>query len=42
LKTFAGTDSERAQLLLEKAEHTCLIANSLRAARTLEVRITEQ
>jgi organic hydroperoxide reductase OsmC/OhrA len=32
-----GADESRARLLLEKAEHTCLIANSLRSERSLEV-----
>jgi len=35
----AGTDEARARLLLEKAEHTCLIANSLRSERSLELSI---
>jgi peroxiredoxin-like protein len=42
LRVPTGTDRERARLLLEKAEHTCLISNSLRGARTLETQITEQ
>lgn len=32
-------DAEKARRLLEQAEHGCLIANSLSAARTLEVDI---
>jgi organic hydroperoxide reductase OsmC/OhrA len=32
-----GADAAKARLLLEKAEHTCLIANSLRSERSLEV-----
>lgn len=32
----AGADPQKARRLLEQAEHGCLIANSLRGARTLE------
>jgi organic hydroperoxide reductase OsmC/OhrA len=32
----AGTDQEKAQRLLEKAEHVCLITNSLKADSYLE------
>ena len=32
-----GADEVKARLLLEKAEHGCLIANSLRSERSLEV-----
>jgi len=35
----AGSDAEKARQLLERAEHGCLIANSLRGERTLEVQI---
>jgi organic hydroperoxide reductase OsmC/OhrA len=35
LKVPAGTDPERAKKLLEKAEHVCLISNSLVAERQL-------
>jgi organic hydroperoxide reductase OsmC/OhrA len=41
-RTFAkltvahGTDPARARTLLERAEHGCLVANSLRGERTLE------
>jgi organic hydroperoxide reductase OsmC/OhrA len=35
----AGTDVEAARRLLEQAEHGCLIANSVRGARSLVVRI---
>jgi organic hydroperoxide reductase OsmC/OhrA len=31
----AGTDVAKAKLLLEKAEHNCLITNSLNATREL-------
>jgi organic hydroperoxide reductase OsmC/OhrA len=34
-----GADSEKAHRLLEQAEHGCLIANSLRGARTLEAQV---
>ena len=32
----AGTDSHRAEKLMEKAEQVCLISNSLLAQRRLE------
>lgn len=32
-----GTDEEQARRLLEKAEHACLVTNSLKAATHLEV-----
>jgi|SRR5450631_1104598 len=34
-----GADVERAKKLLEKAEHTCLVANSLNSERHLTVEI---
>jgi organic hydroperoxide reductase OsmC/OhrA len=34
-----GTDEAAARRLLERAEHGCLIANSLRAARRLEATV---
>jgi organic hydroperoxide reductase OsmC/OhrA len=34
-----GTDIDKARKLLEQAEHGCLIANSLRGARSLETQI---
>jgi len=37
----AGTDFAKARLMLEKAEHSCLIANSLRGTRTLEATVIE-
>jgi organic hydroperoxide reductase OsmC/OhrA len=37
----AGTDLERAKLLLEKAESTCLVSNSLTGERHLTVEIVE-
>jgi organic hydroperoxide reductase OsmC/OhrA len=36
LRAPAGTDQERATRLMEKAEHVCLISNSLLAQRRLE------
>jgi organic hydroperoxide reductase OsmC/OhrA len=35
LRVPAGTDVAKAKLLLEKAEHNCLITNSLNATREL-------
>src|SRR5579884_3005242 len=35
----AGTDTAKARELLEKAEHGCLVANSLRGTRTIEAEI---
>ncbi|HVY82815.1 MAG TPA: OsmC family protein [Steroidobacteraceae bacterium] len=34
-----GTDVAKARSLLERAEHTCLISNSLHGTRTLETEI---
>jgi organic hydroperoxide reductase OsmC/OhrA len=39
LSVAPGADAEKAKQLLEKAEHGCLVANSLRGARTLEASI---
>ena len=39
LTVAPGTDAAKATQLLERAEHACLIANSLRATRTLEPRV---
>jgi len=39
LTVAAGTDENKAKQLLEKAEHVCLVANSLRGERTLQTRI---
>jgi organic hydroperoxide reductase OsmC/OhrA len=36
LQVPAGTDRERATRLMEKAEHVCLVSNSLVAQRRLE------
>jgi len=38
----AGTDVEKARALLERAERSCLVSNSLRGARTLEAEVVEQ
>jgi organic hydroperoxide reductase OsmC/OhrA len=35
----AGADVAKARQLLERAEHTCLIANSLRGIRALEAEV---
>lgn len=37
----AGADADKARALLDRAEHGCLIANSLRGARTLETHVSE-
>jgi peroxiredoxin-like protein len=42
LKVPKSADVERCKALLEKAEHSCLISNSLRGARTLEVQVVTQ
>jgi len=41
LSVAAGADSAKARSLLERAEHGCLIANSLLGERTLESEIVE-
>lgn len=38
----AGGDAQRARLLMEKAEKSCLISNSLNAARHLECEVVEE
>lgn len=35
----AGTDPEKARRLLEKAEHVCLVTNSMTAKTTLEAEV---
>ena len=40
LQVAAGADIERAKKLLEKAENSCLIANSLRGERHLTLEVT--
>ena len=39
LRVPAGTDHQRAEKLMEKAEQVCLISNSLLAERRLESRV---
>ena len=39
LTIAAGSDEDRARKLLEKAEHACLITNSLKAESHLEINI---
>jgi organic hydroperoxide reductase OsmC/OhrA len=39
LTVAPGTDEAKARQLLDKAEHACLIANSLRGARALDARV---
>ena len=39
LQVPAGTDEEKARRLLEKAEHVCLITNSLKAESHLETAV---
>ena len=41
LKVPAGTDVAKARSLLERAEHGCLIANSLLGARSLEMEVVD-
>jgi organic hydroperoxide reductase OsmC/OhrA len=39
LTVATGSDEQKARNLLERAEHGCLISNSLQGTRTLEVQI---
>lgn len=39
LTVAEGADQVKAHALLERAEHSCLVSNSLRGARTLEAEI---
>ena len=41
LTVAVGSDIEKARALLVRAEHSCLISNSLRGVRTLEAEIVE-
>lgn len=41
LTAAPGVDRAKAAQLLEKAEHVCLVANSLKGARSIEVEIVE-
>jgi organic hydroperoxide reductase OsmC/OhrA len=36
-----GSDVAKARALLERSEHACLVANSLRGTRTLEMEVME-
>ena len=40
LKLPASADAAKARLLLEKSEHSCLVANSLNGERLLHVEVT--
>lgn len=42
LTVAPGTDAAKARLLLEKAEHICLITNSLKAVHELTTRVVER
>jgi organic hydroperoxide reductase OsmC/OhrA len=39
LTVAPGADTAKAKQLLERAEHGCLVANSLRGTRTLDARV---
>jgi peroxiredoxin-like protein len=41
LRVPAGTDAAKARLLLEKAEHGCLVSNSVNGARELQTEVIE-
>ena len=41
LAVAPGSDHEKARALLEKAEHACLVANSLLGTRTLVAEVVE-
>lgn len=41
LTVASGSDLAKARTLLERAEHSCLVSNSLRGVRTLESEIIE-
>jgi len=41
LAVRAGADLAKAQALLERAEHSCLVSNSLRGERVLQAEIIE-
>jgi organic hydroperoxide reductase OsmC/OhrA len=40
LTVAEGADQVKARALLERAEHSCLVSNSLRGSRTLEADVT--
>jgi hypothetical protein len=41
LTLATGTDTVKARALLERAEKVCLVANSLRGERSLEIQLVE-
>jgi hypothetical protein len=41
LTVATGADIAKARSLLDRAEHGCLVANSLVGARTLEIEVLE-
>ena len=41
LRVPAGTDAAKARQLLEKAEHACLVSNSVNGARELQTEVIE-
>ncbi len=41
LSVPAGADLAKARALLERAEHACLVSNSLRGTRTLQTEVLE-
>jgi organic hydroperoxide reductase OsmC/OhrA len=41
LRVPPGTDMAKARQLLEKAEHGCLVSNSVNGVRELETEVTE-
>jgi peroxiredoxin-like protein len=41
LRVPAGTDTAKARQLLEKAEHGCLVSNSVNGARELQTEVIE-
>ena len=41
LRVPAGSDAAKARLLMDKAEHGCLIANSLNGSRELVAEVVE-
>jgi organic hydroperoxide reductase OsmC/OhrA len=42
LTVAKGIDAAKARRAMEKAEHGCLVSNTLRAARVLELEVIEQ
>jgi organic hydroperoxide reductase OsmC/OhrA len=37
-----GADAAKARALLERAEHACLVSNSLRGTRSLDIQVLEE